>query len=206
MQPVSEVDPGLPRWVRPAMVAMAVTIIALTVGILTLPAVWFFHITRPYMVNYLRYFLWAPLLMPLATLAVALRYNFDLKWREPQMLALGWPARLLFLVTGRVFFTILTGALQLTVFVFVFSFVHWATSVLNSEAFTESLTRMDALYFTLTTFTTTGFGDISPLSPTARAYVSLQVALGFVLVSALFTLFITRVGGWLLRPEVDEEQ
>jgi hypothetical protein len=45
----------------------------------------------------------------------------------------------------------------------------------------EPLTRTDALYFTLTTFTTVGFGDITARSQTARVVTMLQMTGGLLL-------------------------
>ena len=41
----------------------------------------------------------------------------------------------------------------------------------------EDLSRTDALYFTVTVFSTVGFGDISPTSESARLVVSGQMIL-----------------------------
>lgn len=48
--------------------------------------------------------------------------------------------------------------------------------------FSEPLTRSDALYFTVTTFATVGFGDIVPHSETVRLLVTGQVILDLVIV------------------------
>jgi hypothetical protein len=52
------------------------------------------------------------------------------------------------------------------------------------RSFSQPLTRTDALYFTVTTFSTTGYGDITAKSQTARLLVTFQmladlVVLGF---------------------------
>lgn len=64
-----------------------------------------------------------------------------------------------------------------------------ATYVLLSEhaqtAFTEPLTRTDALYFTVTVFATVGFGDISPVSELARAVVLGQMVANLLVVGVL---------------------
>jgi len=52
-------------------------------------------------------------------------------------------------------------------------------------AFTaESLTRVDTLYFTITIFSTVGFGDISPASEPARLLVSGQMILNLIVLGA----------------------
>ena len=45
-----------------------------------------------------------------------------------------------------------------------------------------ALTRTDTLYFTVTVFATVGFGDISPVSQTARLVVTAQMILNLILI------------------------
>ncbi|MGW4596574.1 ion channel [Streptomyces sp. NPDC004457] len=49
-------------------------------------------------------------------------------------------------------------------------------------SFNEPLSRTDALYFTLTTFTTVGFGDIVALSQTGRVLVMCQMTCTLLIV------------------------
>jgi voltage-gated potassium channel len=44
----------------------------------------------------------------------------------------------------------------------------------------ETLTRTDSLYFTVTIFSTVGFGDISPASEAARILVMAQMILDLI--------------------------
>ena len=48
------------------------------------------------------------------------------------------------------------------------------------DAFTEALSRSDALYFTITVFATVGFGDISAQDEVARLVVSSQMLLDLI--------------------------
>ncbi len=54
----------------------------------------------------------------------------------------------------------------------------------NSRAFTESLDQTRALYFTVSVFSTVGFGDITPWTDTARLIVSAQMLLDLVVIGA----------------------
>ncbi|MFF9643754.1 potassium channel family protein [Kitasatospora aureofaciens] len=45
-------------------------------------------------------------------------------------------------------------------------------------------TRLDALYFTVVTMSTVGYGDITPVSQTARLVVVLQIGYNFVFLAA----------------------
>jgi voltage-gated potassium channel len=61
-----------------------------------------------------------------------------------------------------------------------------ATYVVISNAgpgnFSEPLGRTDALYFTLTLFTTVGLGDIAPRSEVARTIAMVQMVIGLITV------------------------
>jgi hypothetical protein len=63
-----------------------------------------------------------------------------------------------------------------------FATLYWAMSGRTVSTFTEPLSRVDAIYFATTVFTTTGFGDIAPISELARFAVTLQMLFGFALV------------------------
>ena len=45
----------------------------------------------------------------------------------------------------------------------------------SAANFSQPLTRTDALYFTVTVFSTVGFGDITPKSEAARVVVIVQM-------------------------------
>ncbi|MFW0788233.1 potassium channel family protein [Gordonia sp. CPCC 205333] len=86
-----------------------------------------------------------------------------------------------------------------TFYVVVFSTTYFLMSEYGHQTFNERLTRLDALYFSLTVFTTTGFGDVAPDSQTARAVVSVQMISTFVLLGLglrlLQVLVRRRTGG-----------
>jgi voltage-gated potassium channel len=56
-----------------------------------------------------------------------------------------------------------------------FASIHYLMSKSNPQAFTEPLTRTSALYFTVTVFSTVGFGDITPVTDSARLAVTAQM-------------------------------
>jgi voltage-gated potassium channel len=68
-------------------------------------------------------------------------------------------------------------------FLALFSGVYLAMSH-NSDAFTQSLDETRALYFTVSVFSTVGFGDITPRTDTARLIVSAQMLLDLVVIGA----------------------
>jgi hypothetical protein len=54
----------------------------------------------------------------------------------------------------------------------------------SAANFSQPLTRTDALYFTVTVFTTVGFGDITAKSQPARVVVMVQMLVNLVLLGA----------------------
>jgi hypothetical protein len=53
------------------------------------------------------------------------------------------------------------------------------------DAFTEPLSRTDALYFTVTVFATVGFGDIAPRAEIARIAAMTQMIVGLIAVGVV---------------------
>ncbi|MEU3028709.1 potassium channel family protein [Streptomyces incarnatus] len=66
-------------------------------------------------------------------------------------------------------------------------------------SFSEPLTRTDALYFTLSTFTTVGYGDITARSEAGRVAVMCQMACGLLLVGVAVRLLTAAVNAGLRR-------
>ena len=57
----------------------------------------------------------------------------------------------------------------------------------------DSLTRTDALYFTVTVFATVGFGDITATSQAARVVVTAQMILDLFVLGLLVRVFLGAV-------------
>ncbi len=66
-------------------------------------------------------------------------------------------------------------ALALPFFLLLFASTYFELERNSAASFTQPLTRTDALYFTVTVFTTVGFGDITAKSETARVVVIVQM-------------------------------
>ncbi|HXV91909.1 MAG TPA: potassium channel family protein [Pseudonocardia sp.] len=60
-------------------------------------------------------------------------------------------------------------------------------------SFTEVLDRTDALYFTVTVFATVGFGDIAPVTRTARVVTMTQMLVGLLTVGVVARLLLGAV-------------
>ena len=83
--------------------------------------------------------------------------------------------------------------LALEAVVMAFSFVYYLLATSGSGQFSGLHTRVDALYFSLTTTTTVGFGDIHASGQLARALVSAQLAFNLVFVAGLAALMRVKV-------------
>ena len=67
-------------------------------------------------------------------------------------------------------------------FLVVFATTYYISGVSGSGAWSERLSRLDALYFTVTVFSTVGFGDIVPVSGLARVLTMTQMIADVILV------------------------
>jgi hypothetical protein len=84
-----------------------------------------------------------------------------------------------------------TVGLPLLLVGFATSYVIIAANV--PDSFTEALSRTDALYFTVTVFTTVGFGDIAPRGEVARVVTTIQMLTGLVVVGVIAKVLIGAV-------------
>jgi voltage-gated potassium channel len=84
-------------------------------------------------------------------------------------------------------------ALALPLLLVVFASTYCTLSGQEPGAFTEPLTRTDGLYFTVTVFATVGFGDIAPVTQTARVLVTIQMLVGLVAVGLIAKLVLGAV-------------
>jgi preprotein translocase subunit YajC len=75
-------------------------------------------------------------------------------------------------------------ATTVPVFLVVFATTYFAMGRVDETQFSERLSRLDSLYYTMTVFATVGFGDIVPTTSASRAVTMLQM-LGDVIVVGL---------------------
>jgi hypothetical protein len=87
------------------------------------------------------------------------------------------------------------AALAVTVPLFLVGFAstYFLMGRATPGAFSEPMTRLDALYFTVTVFATVGFGDIVALTQPARAVALLQMVLNLVLVGLIARVVVGAV-------------
>lgn len=74
-----------------------------------------------------------------------------------------------------------------------FSLAYYALAT-QGDHFAGMHTRLDALYFTLATMTTVGYGDVSATSQLARGVVCAQLAFNLAFLGALARLLQHRLG------------
>lgn len=79
---------------------------------------------------------------------------------------------------------------SITLFVVLVSGTYMYLSTTVPTAFSESLDRVGALYFTVTVFATVGFGDIHPVSSLARIAVTGQMVLDVVLIGIVVRVLV----------------
>jgi len=85
-------------------------------------------------------------------------------------------------------------SVSLTLFLLLFASCYAVMSRVDPGSFDVSaLSRIDALYFTVTVFSTVGFGDLSPVSQGARLVVTVQMVLDLVLLGLGIRVFVGAV-------------
>lgn len=84
-------------------------------------------------------------------------------------------------------------AVSVPLLVLSFAAAYFGTASSSSGAFTEDLTRLDAVYFSVTVLATVGFGDIAPLSQVARLVVTAQMLFDLVLFGLIAKVLVSAV-------------
>jgi voltage-gated potassium channel Kch len=85
-------------------------------------------------------------------------------------------------------------ATSIPLFLVMFSATYFVMSEAAADNFnTPALTRTDALYFSVTSFATVGFGDIVATSDTARILVTVQMVLDLIVLGLVFRVFLGAV-------------
>ncbi|WP_405653791.1 potassium channel family protein [Streptomyces sp. NBC_00019] len=81
----------------------------------------------------------------------------------------------------------------LPLYLLLFATTYYLMERSASGSFSEPLSRSDALYFTVTVFSTVGFGDISPRSEPARLLVTGQMAANLLLIGVAARFLLSAV-------------
>lgn len=83
-----------------------------------------------------------------------------------------------------------TLGIVIPLFLVIFSVIYLAMSHEAIHNFSQQLDHTRAIYFTVTTFATVGYGDITPTTDLARIIVSIQMILDLVLIGALVRFLV----------------
>jgi voltage-gated potassium channel len=86
-------------------------------------------------------------------------------------------------------------ALVLPVFIVVFAWTYLMMSRSSMLTFGRPLSRVSALYFTVTVFSTVGFGDITPKTDAARLAVMVQMICDLAVIAVVFRLLLGAARG-----------
>lgn len=85
-------------------------------------------------------------------------------------------------------------AITAPLYLILFAATYFLLSLDDPSNFSvEGLTRTDTLYFTVTTFSTVGYGDISAASQGARVLVTVQMILNLLVLGAGIQVFMGAV-------------
>jgi voltage-gated potassium channel len=90
-------------------------------------------------------------------------------------------------------------ALALPMLAVVFAFTYLSISRADPASFSEHLNHVDAMYYTVSTISTVGFGDITAESDAARVLVTVQMVFDLALIAGLVRLVIVAMRTGLHR-------
>lgn len=94
-------------------------------------------------------------------------------------------------------------ATTLPLFLLLFAATYYLLEHAEPGSFTEPLTRTDALYFTLTVFSTVGFGDITARTESARIVTMTQMTGNILFVGVAARIVVGAVKAALRRRPAD---
>jgi voltage-gated potassium channel len=84
-------------------------------------------------------------------------------------------------------------ALGLPILLVLFAAAYITIDGQQAHAFSEPLSRTDGLYFTVTTFSTVGFGDITATTELTRGLVTIQMLVGLLVVGVVAKVVLVAV-------------
>ena len=89
-------------------------------------------------------------------------------------------------------------------------FVMFATTYLSMSnasptVFSQDLDHTRALYFTITVFSTVGFGDITPTTDPARIVVSVQMIMDLIIIGGVVRVLLNAAQAGLKRAEAEQD-
>ncbi len=86
-------------------------------------------------------------------------------------------------------------------FLVLFATFYLALSNASAHTFSQQLDHTRAIYFTITVFSTVGFGDIAPQTDLTRIAVSIQMLLDLVVIGAVVRMLLNAAQAGLARGQ-----
>jgi hypothetical protein len=84
-------------------------------------------------------------------------------------------------------------AFTLPLYILLFATTYYLMEHASATTFTQPLSRIDSMYFSVTVFTTVGFGDITAKAQAARVVVTYQMILDLVIVGLVLRLLVNAI-------------
>ncbi len=84
-------------------------------------------------------------------------------------------------------------ATSVPLFLLLFASVYVVMATMSASNFSEPLTHTDALYFTVTVFSTVGFGDITAKTEAARLVVTAQMITDLLIIGLGLRVIVSAV-------------
>jgi hypothetical protein len=98
------------------------------------------------------------------------------------VLVLAWQVRAVMRAESRLYRGLISLGLVVPLLIVVYASIYLTLSISNAASFSEELGRTDALYFTMTTLATVGYGDIFPTTPAARITAMSQMVANVIVI------------------------
>jgi voltage-gated potassium channel len=95
-------------------------------------------------------------------------------------------------------------ATSIPLFLLLFASTYVVMAAISAGNFSEPLTRTDALYFTVTVFSTVGFGDITAKTEAARLVVTGQMIVDLVAIALVVKVIVGAAKQGRQRQPVDD--
>ena len=81
-------------------------------------------------------------------------------------------------------------AISVPLLLLPFAAIYYSAEHAYPGSFTEELSKLDAVYFTVTVFSTVGFGDIAPVSESMRAMAMVQMIVDLIVIGLLAKVLV----------------
>jgi hypothetical protein len=116
---------------------------------------------------------------------------------------LGWQVRAIQRVNRPLIRAVHALVSSILMFLIVFALTYLGMSHSQPHSFSEPLNKVGALYYTVTTFATVGYGDIVPTTNATRVISTVQMLLDLVVIATTARLLFRTASGTVSRRAAD---